>query len=218
MRHDLRPAGLLAGLVGAVACAVTALAGPGALAAVPSAEGAPDGVGGVELSVDGEAWTEDLTSPLLGTSRVWVPGDVGRASLLVRHRGSTEASGTVTVVVDGGPALSEAMDVRLRAGRDDWTAGRTAPLVVGPQQAVPVELEVAFAQDAGNATQASTVRLDVEVVLAGDGAVGERPAGSPGGLLPRTGVGPGPLLVLAGVAVVVGVTVRAARRRGADDG
>jgi hypothetical protein len=218
MRRDLRPAGPLAGLVGAAAFVMTVLPGPGALAAEPSSQDAPDGVGGVELSVDGQAWSEDLTSPLLDTGRVWVPGDVGRASLLVRHEGSSAASGTVTVSVEGDPELAEAMDVRLRAGRDDWSAGRAAPLAVGPEQVVPVELEVAFARDAGDATQASTVRLDVEVVLAGDGAADEGRAGAPVGLLPRTGADLRPVLVLAGVAVVAGVTVRAARRREADDG
>jgi hypothetical protein len=181
--------------------------------------GAPDDTADVWLSVDGESWAQELRTPLLDPDRLWVPGDVRRASLLVRHDGAGPARGTVTTSVRGHPALAESFDVRVRAGQDTWSADGSAPVVVGQDDELPVELEVALEPGAGNDTQGATVRLDVDVVLAGDGAPQDSRSGTSPGLLPRTGVDAGPVLALALVGAAAGVTARAAvRHRGSDDG
>ncbi|MCK0115552.1 hypothetical protein MWU57_00750 [Isoptericola sp. S6320L] len=194
-----------------------ALLGAGA-AAGPSV-GAPDDTAGVWLSVDGESWAQELRTPLLDPDRLWVPGDVRRASLLVRHDGAGPARGTVTTSVRGHPALAESFDVRVRAGLNTWNADGSAPVVVGQDDELPVELEIALEPGAGNDTQGASVRLDVDVVLAGDAVAHESRPGTPLDLLPRTGADAGPVLVLALAAVAAGFAARAAgRHRGADDG
>ncbi|WP_277210090.1 hypothetical protein [Isoptericola croceus] len=209
MSRMLRTAALAAG-----AGLVAALAGPGALAVTaPSAEASGEGRGAVALSVDGQVWSEDMDVSLLDPAQVWVPGDVERTSLLVRHDGTGEARGTVSVSVGGHPELAEAIDVRVRAGGQPWRAGGTAPLVVGQGDELPVELEVAFMPEAGNATQGGPVRLDVAVLLAGDDPGAVRPPVVPGGALPRTGVDVWFLLVLAAAATAGGLAVRGGVRR-----
>ena len=194
---------------------VAALSGAAALAvAAPSS--ATSDEASVALSVDGRAWSQELRMPLLDPDQVWVPGDVERTSLLVRHDGAGEARGTVTVSVDGQRELAQAIDVRVRAGQEPWHAGGSAPVVVGPDDELPVELEVVFAPAAGDATQGGNVRLDVAVVLAGDDAALVPPGFSDG--LPRTG-GDMWLLVLAVAAIVAGLAVRGGLpRREATDG
>ncbi len=207
-----RTAALVAG-----ASLAAALAGTGASAVTSPSATANGDVGAVALSVDGQAWSEELDVPLLDPDQVWVPGDVERASLFVRHDGAGEARGTVTVSVGGHPELAEAIDLRVRAGQDPWRAGGSAPLTVGHEDVVPVELEVALAPGAGDATQGATVRLDVAVVLAGDGVGTTVPPGLSESLLPRTGADAW-LLVLAAAVTAGGIAVRGGvRRRGVTD-
>ncbi|GAA1986534.1 hypothetical protein GCM10009718_24940 [Isoptericola halotolerans] len=178
------------GLTGAVALAV---AGPaGAVLPAQAAVAVADERPAVALSVDGQQWSRSLGVPLLDAERVWVPGDVERASLLVRNDGPSRARGNVSVTLDGDPELVQALEVRLRTDGGRRHDGGSAPLALGRGAVQPIELEVAFDPDSGNATQGTTAHLGVSVVLEGDPVVDdeepppgdEAPDGAAGGADP----------------------------------
>lgn len=171
------------------------------------------------LSVDGSSWAPDIGTALFGEDFVWVPGDVEAGTLYARNISGEAATATATVVLDAGAdgsatALADELHVRTRLGSGPWTDGvRSADVVLGPQEVLPIDVEVAFDPAATNASMRQSVGLDVLVTLAGDvagggvddpGAGAGPDAGQRGpGALPWTGANLVlPALVAAGLVIL----------------
>lgn len=172
------------------------------------------------LSVDGRTWTPGVTTPLLDPDLVWVPGDVASGTLYARNASREQATGFVTIHLDGGPdgvgdSLVDELDVRVRTGSGRWTDGRRARVTgLGPGEVLPIDIEVGFDPAATNATQLRTAQLDIVVFLTAAGQDAGAPPGSEEpGSLPRTGVNLLVPTMVALAAVLLGSVLLRLRER-----
>jgi hypothetical protein len=191
----------------------------GMLGQVPAmASGAPDGA--VELSADGTTWSKDLAADLFDPNLVWVPGDVGTATLYVRSLACQTGAGRADITLGPQSAvLVTDLAVRSRVDEGAWTGSSAPSFTVTAGQVTRIDVEVTYQPGSGNASQARTVPMTVVVTVSCDAAV--LPDGRSGGsgarstrsVLASTGSATAGV-VLAGLALVLaGAALRATRTR-----
>jgi LPXTG-motif cell wall-anchored protein len=174
------------------------------------ASAAPAAADEVRLSLDGQTWSDELRSPLYDAGARWVPGETRVRSFWVRDAGPSDSVLRIGVdthdedglLADGQVVLA----VRLAGGA--WQGvpdGADAmPLVEGElvrRGSAKVDVRVGFGWQAPDPTMNRRTSFDLVVRLSdADVVAGEN---SPGGeVLPGTGSGVTPWLLLLGAALV----------------
>lgn len=194
-----------AGLTGAV-LAVGSLA-----AAAPGASAAPADPPRLVLSVDGQAWVRDVTTPVFDPGHVWTAGDTATYTVLFRNDSGEDAEGFAEMTLTG-PA-AEMFETRLRVDAGAWVPGPRSQVVpVAPGQVVQVEMDLTLSSTSTNPRESRTADLAATVTLRGEGpgagtgpeAPGPRPGPDPG-----TGAasGPGTWGPGGGILAVTGASV-----------
>lgn len=181
----------------------------------------------IALSADGVTWGDELSSPLSGRGRDWVPGDAATRSFYVRNDGRSDARLRISVVTRDGDRLVSDGDVALsaRVAGGGWSGldnGQdVAPLVrtdLGEDRSVRVDIRASFRWASPNESMVEALPLKITVTLVQDGPDDGSDGGAgPDGLLPETGSAVPWWLVVAGAGLVLGgVTLVAAGRRRED--
>lgn len=203
--------------------------GIGAVAAllVVVATAAPAAADEVRLSLDGQTWSDQLRTPLYDAGARWVPGETRVSSFWVRDAGPTDSVlriGVDTHDEDGLLADGQVViAVRLAGGA--WQGipdGADAmPVVQGElarRGSAKVDVRVGFGWQAPNPSMDRRTSFDLVVRLSdADVVAGENSPGSE--VLPGTGSGVAPWLLLLGAALVgSGLGLVGRRRQGAGHG
>ncbi|MCL2455300.1 MAG: hypothetical protein FWD18_08410 [Micrococcales bacterium] len=153
-----------------------------------AADDAPDGA--VELSADGTVWSQDLVADLFSPPMVWVPGDVGTATLYVRSRACVEAVVLAEVTIGSDVQLADDLGVRTRTDGGPWAGSSSPSFTVAAGQVARLDVEVTYDPASSNDSQTLSLPLTVVVTVACDRTVvvppgpGGRDGGAGGSLAP----------------------------------
>lgn len=195
----------------AAGLAALALAAGTAVLAPPSAWAAPAGEEPrLVISVDGQAWVRDVTTPVFDPAHVWTPADSKTYTVQFRNDSGQDAEGFAELSLGG--AAADLFDTRLRVDSGPWVAGpRSETVAVAPGQVVVVEMDLAVSETSTNPLTSVAADLAATITLRGtepDPGDPVDPGGS-GGADDRagtsgTGTGPGSG---GGVLATTGTTV-----------
>lgn len=121
------------------------------------------------LSVDGQAWVRDVTTPVFDPGHVWTAGDTATYTVLFRNDSGEDAEGFAEMNLTGRAA--EMFETRLRVDAGAWVPGPRSQVVpVAPGQVVRVELDLTLSSTSTNPRESRTADLAATVTLRGEGA------------------------------------------------
>lgn len=205
---------------------VAAVLAVGAVDAAPAAA-----AGELELSTDGEHWSDRVPGPIIPAGARLVPSRAVGGSVHLRNVTAEDAELSLAVVTRSGPhpgSAAPVVDVSVwdgtaRSGGD--TVALTAPgevhaldaddvLQGGEERRIDVALSLPA--DASNVAQATPMAFDLRITLAGDTV--DVPGGGPGTSPPadrtaRTGTSVIVAVVIGVAAITAGSAIRLAGRR-----
>ena len=126
----------------------------------------------LNLSVDGEVWVQDITTPVFEPAHVWVPGDSMTYTVMFRNDSGETAEGFGTLALEG--AANDLLHTRLRVDGGGWKDGPQSEVVqVAPGQVVRLDMELSLPTGGVNPRTALYSDLQATVTLRGeDGSTG----------------------------------------------
>lgn len=124
------------------------------------------------LSRTGTHWSTDLTTPMFGPARRWVPGDDQTRTFYARNQSGEDARLRVSFLVHDPTAWLGTGRLRMSVRTNGtWTrlrfSGRTGVvhMLARRGQVVPVHVRIRLLSDAGNQSMGRSMGFDVSVRL-----------------------------------------------------